>query len=111
MARVIIADTVAAGNATAATIYTMPPDYSGFIGNIVATNTTGGALDLTLYITRNGADNVLLAATAINGGAVYYGRNSTNPVCQLAMRSGDILKAMGSGAGINVTVSGMRFST
>ena len=110
MARVIIADTVAAGNATAATIFTMPSGYSGFIGNLLATNTTGGALNLTLYVTRNGADNVILPATAINGSAVYHGKNATNPVCQLAMRAGDILKAMGSGAGINITISGLRFS-
>jgi len=110
MARIIIADTVAAGNATAASLFTMPSGYCGFIGNLTASNTTGGALNLTLYVRRNGVDNVLLPATSVGGLGVYHGRNSTNPVCQLAMRAGDILKAMGSGPGINVTFSGMRFT-
>lgn len=110
MARVIIAESKDAGNATAATIYTMPSGYTGFIGNLIAANTTGGALNLTLYVRRNGVDNVILPATSIAGNGVYFGRNATNPVCQLTMRAGDILKAMGSGAGITVTISGLQFS-
>lgn len=111
MARNFIGSTNAAGNAVNATIFTMPSVTNGFISNIIAYNSTGGSLNLTLTLTRGGVDNVILATDAVAAGATnQYARGAAKPICPLVLMTGDVLKALGSGAGITVTVSGLSFS-
>jgi hypothetical protein len=111
MARSVIATTGSAGNATNASIFTMPAGYEGFISSLIAHNSTAGSLDLTLTLTRAGIDNVILSPDSITAADTkYYAKGASKPIFPLTMLEGDILKAQGSGAGITVTVSGLRFS-
>lgn len=111
MSRRVITATVAAGNATNATVFTMPAGYEGLISGLIAYNSTGGSLNLSLVLTRGGVDNTILSPDAVATVTTnYYAKGSSKPIFPLTMVEGDILKAMGSGAGITVTVSGLRFS-
>ena len=112
MSRSFIGNSGSAGNATNAVIFTMPAAYNGMISNIIAYNSTGGSLNLTLTLTRAGTDFVILATDAVGAGATnQYARGATKPICPLVMLSGDVFKAQGSGSGIQVTVSGLSFGT
>ena len=112
MARAIIGLTVAAGNATNATIFTMPAANEGVISSILATNTTGGSLNFTLTMTRAGIDYVLVNAEAVSANSTTaYNKGETTPLTPLALIQGDIIKGQGSGSGIVVTLSGLRFTT
>lgn len=103
-----ISATASAGNATDATLYTMPAGLSGVIGNIIAFNTTGGGLNLTLKLKRAGTVYILTPVVTIaTVASAYYGRNSTNSVCPLTLDPGDSLLGLGTGAGIQVTISGI----
>jgi len=111
MSRSFIGATAAAGNASDAVVFTMPANYEGFISNILAYNSTGGSLDLTITLTRAGLDNVILAADAVASGSTsQYGAHPSKPICPLVMQTGDILKAKGSSTGLTVTISGISFS-
>ena len=111
MSKLVIAVTVAAGNATDATVFTMPAGFQGFVSSLTCSNTTGGSLNLTLKLTRVGTTFTLLAATAVGASsAAQFNKGATNPVFPITLNAGDILLAQGSGAGLNVTVSGVRYS-
>lgn len=112
MAQAFIGGTVAAGNAVYADLFTMPAGNNGIIGNITAANTTGGGLTITIALHRlDGTDHVLVNADAIGAnGNTYYSGGSTKRITPLVMISGEVLKAQGSGAGIEVTFSGLRIS-
>lgn len=112
MSQVFIADTQQAGNATDTTIFTMPAGYVGFLGSLIASNTTAGSLNLTLKINRNGVSTPILQTSAIaaNSSAVYN-KGATIPLTQLCFNAGDTLIANASGAGIFVIFGGLRFST
>lgn len=109
--RALIGKSVAAGNASDATVFTMPATFEGFISSILAYNSTGGSLDLTLKVKRAGADTTILAASAVGAGATTnYNSGSTIPLAPIVLNTGDSLLAQGSGSGITVDISGMRFS-
>lgn len=111
MAQSFIGESVAAGNAAYATIFTMPADAVGFLGNITASNTTGGALTITLSKEVGGTTFILSSADAIAANATNsYSGGSTRRITPVVLKSGEIFKAQGSGAGIIVTISGLQFS-
>lgn len=107
----VLTATVAAGNATDATIYEVPAGYSAAVGNIIGFNTTGGSLNLTIKLKRDGTTYILTPVVSVTTVASsYYGRNATNSVCPLTLKAGDVLLAQASGAGVQITVSGLLFS-
>lgn len=113
MARGIIGATVAAGNAVYAVVYTMPLGGSGgIIANITAYNTTGGSLNLTLAIKRqDGVEHILLNAAAVGATTTtYYGKGSTTPISPIALQPGELLEAKGSGAGLEISIAGLKIS-
>lgn len=112
MARTTIAATVAAGNAVDATIYTVPANYQGVLGNLTVVNPTGGGLNFTFKLTRLGTDYTLISANTVNAtSANQYAKGASIPICPITVQAGDILKGQGSGAGLIVILSGIIFST
>jgi hypothetical protein len=103
---------MAAGNASDADIYTMPASNEGFISNVTAYNNSAGPLDLTITLKRqDGLQWVQVVSLAIAAGAtVSFSGGATNRITPLVMLAGEIIQAKGSGAGLEVTVSGLRNS-
>lgn len=111
MAQTFIAAHVAAGNASDAVLFTMPAGSNGYLNNIIAYNSTGGALTLTLKITETNGDVVVIAVTSIAAGATQsYSGNSTVTLTPQTLLTGNIITARGSGAGITVRCSGLSFT-
>lgn len=111
MAQNIIADSITAGNATDATVYTSPAGYNSIIGSIIGSNPTGGGLDLTIKITRRGVNYTILNADTIaSGGATQYNKGSTKCITPLGLLAGDVLLAQGSGAGLIISFTGIQSS-
>lgn len=110
MSRSLIGASVAVGTGYT-TLFQMPANFEGFISSIVAYNSTGGPLNLTIAIKRAGVDVVVLSTDAVSAGATnQYSRGATKPICPLTLLTGDTLEALGSSTGITVTASGLRFS-
>lgn len=107
----VLAVTAAAGNAADATIYEVPAGYSATIGNIIAFNTTGGGLNLTLKLKRDGTTYILTPVVVVaTVTSAYFGRSATNSLCPLTLQAGDVFIGLGSATGIQITVSGLLFA-
>lgn len=113
MSQVIIADSVEAGDTTDDVLFTMPASYSGFIGSLIATNTTGGGLTITIKIgNRNGSTYTILSVDPISANtAQSYNKGTTQCITPITLNAGETLIGNGSGAGIIITFGGLRFST
>ena len=103
--------TKAAGNAVYATIYTVPATSTAILGLITAYNTTGGALTTTIAVTRQDGTTFDLAAKSVGATAPYSWTSASDnqTLVPLTLLPGEILKAKAAGAGVNVTISGIRF--
>lgn len=100
-----------AGNAAFATVYTMPASNEGFISNVTAYNTTGGGLTLTIAILRQDGQTWQQVVAAVGANAtVSFSGGATNRITPMVLLSGESIQAQGSGAGLDVTVSGLRNS-
>lgn len=105
--RTTVGNTVAAGNAAYATIYTVPGGKTCVLGNITGYNTTGGSLDLTLAIKRQ--DQVVYDQsfeTLLTKETASYS-DILLKLCPMTLLEGEKLQAKGSAAGIQVTYDGV----
>ncbi len=111
MAYEIIAGNGSAGNAADEAIYTCPADSTAIIGNVTAYNSTGGTLTLTLKVQESdGTSSTLVSADSLlTTVSASYSGGSTKRITPITLRAGNVLLANGSGAGIKVRASGLRF--
>lgn len=111
MALTDIGDTAAAGNGSNTTLYTAPANSTAIIGNIVAYNTTGGALNSTISVKRQNGTTYVLDVVSVSGtSSQSYSGGSARRLTPLVLKAGESLLAQGSGVGINVTFSGLQRS-
>ena len=105
-----IAAGVAAGNGSAAVIYQMPADSNGHLANVTAYNSTGGALTLTITVFEaDGSTSTLYVGSLAGGATGSFSGTSANCITPVSLLPGSKFQAQGSGAGIRVRVSGLRF--
>jgi hypothetical protein len=108
MSQTLIADTVTVPNGSDGTVYTAPAGFNVIIGSIIASNTSGGGLDLTIKVTRRGVTYTLLNADTIGAsGVTSYNKGTTKCLTPLGLVAGDVLLAQGSGAGLVITYTGL----
>lgn len=111
MSKLIIADTQAAGNATDTVCFTMPAGYAGLISTIMAYNSTGGSLNLTIKVGRSATNTPVLTSDTIGATtATQYNKGSSKPITPLLLNAGDTLVGNGSGAGISIIFGGLRWT-
>ena len=111
MAQNLFAAHVTAGNASAATLYTMPSGTTGSMLNITAYNPTGGALTLTLRVVENNGDIVVVAVQSIGAGQTFsFSGGSTARVTLLVLEAGNIVTAQDGSGSIIVRGSGLQFT-
>lgn len=109
MALTDIGGTIEAGNATDATIYTTPASTVAIIGNIVAYNTTGGALVTAIKVKRQNGTTYTLDSVSISAtSSQSYSGGSTRRLTPLVLHPGELLIAQAAGAGVNITYSGLQ---
>lgn len=88
--------------ATLTTLYTAPADGRVAILDMLITNTTGGALTASIYIGSQ-ADANAVGFSAKSIAANTYEHYSGF----LILNSGEVLKGIGSGAGLTITITGL----
>jgi hypothetical protein len=112
MAYTILTINGEAGNTTDTAIYTVPAGQSVIVGNLTAYNTTAGPLTVTIKIKENdGTKSVLCTAVALAATtAVSFSGGSTIRITPITLNPGNQIIANGSGAGITLRGSGLRFS-
>lgn len=109
MSQLPIGISSAAGNAVDATVYTCPAGSWAFISAIIATNTTGGGLTITLKIgNRVGTSYTILSANTVNANTTNsYSVGHTASIAPIVLNAGETFLAQGSGSGITVTIGGL----
>lgn len=93
--------------ATVTTAYTAPIGTRTIIDKFTATNTSGGAVSLTIYLVAGGGSagpvNLLLSAVSIAAGAVYISNEMPNQI----LNAGDSIQVIASAAlSISIRASG-----
>ena len=93
---------------SAATYYTAPANTTTILKKVTVTNTTAGAVSLTMYLVPSGGSagnaNMITDAKAIAAGATYEVYEAENHV----LMTGDFLQALASaGASLTLQASGI----
>lgn len=94
----------AAVTATAAIVYETPVNTRTYIKDIMVANTTGGSLDVQVYIVASGG------AAATSNALIYNKTIATKEYLQWSglqiTNSGDTIQVLGSSTGLTITISG-----
>jgi len=99
--------TGAIGTGAGTLAYTVPAGYKTRVVDIAISNTTSGALNITLHFVPSGgspsAATQFIPASSIpaNSTLQFYGEQILNP--------GDFIQAIGSGSGLTMHISGEEF--
>ena len=92
----------------AATYYTVPALTKGVVKNVNVCNSTGGAVNLTLYLVPSGgspdATNILISARSVAAGGVDRCPEVVNQV----LEAGATLQALGNG--MTIVASGVEIT-
>lgn len=100
-----------AGNGSATTVYTCPSGKTAIVENMVAYNSTGGALTLTVTVVNQTGTTSTILVQSINAGATLQMiKGSTTPCFPQGLVPGETVKCEGSGAGITVRGTALQFS-
>jgi hypothetical protein len=85
-------------------LYTVPTGIRVEVRDIIATNTTGGALGCTLYFVPVGgsvsAANMVLSAKSVSANDIFQWQGIQ------VLNAGDFIQGIGSGAGLTVHITG-----
>jgi hypothetical protein len=96
---------IATGAGTLA--YTVPTGFNTTVKDIVISNTTSGALNITLHFVPSGgspaASNMLIPTSSVAANAML--QMTGNQV----LNSGDYIQAIGSGSGLTMNISGEEY--
>lgn len=109
MAQQLIGVSMACGNTVDVVCYTVPAGYVAILDGFIGTNTTAGSLNLTISIgNRVGVTYIILSATAIAAHTTTsFNKGTTQALATVVLNAGETILGQGSGAGINLTLSGV----
>lgn len=109
MSQLPIGITLPCGNATDATIYTVPARTWSFISCIIVTNTTAGPLNLLIKIgNRVGLTYTIQSTIAVGANTTTsFCKGTTTAIAPLVMNAGETFLAQASGTGVNMTIGGI----
>lgn len=85
-------------------LYTVPTGYRTEINDVIVANTTAGSLDFRMHFVSSGG-------SAATSNAIYYdvqipANTTVQLTCNQILNTGDFVQAVGSSAGLTVTLSG-----
>jgi len=100
-----------AGNGSATTLYTVAAGETAIVETVSAYNSTAGALTLTITITEEDGTTSTVAVASISAGATaQFAKGSSTPAFPQALLAGAKLNFQGSGSGISIRASALRYT-